>query len=194
MKLLSYIRTKTPRQIINGCLYFLRYQMGRFFLYITPLKEKGVTEKEKPELIVSLTSYPDRIPYIHKTINTLLNQTLKPDRLILWLADSQFPNKEEDLPQNLLKLIDLGLEIRWCEDLRSYKKLIPALKEFPNDIIVTADDDLYYTPDWLESLYCEYLKNPKYIYVKRASRNYFEEDNLKSVPLKESLFMDFSKR
>ena len=127
-------------------------------------------EKRTPQLIVSLTSFPARIPTIDKTINTLLNQTIKPDRLILWLAEEQFPNKEGDLTQKLLNLKEKGLEIRWCEDLRSYKKLVPALREFPEDIIVTADDDLYYQQDWLESLYNEYLQNPNYIYIRRACR------------------------
>ena len=68
----------------------------------------------------------------------------------------------------MLDLIKNGLEIRWCEELYSYKKLIPALRDFPEDIIVTADDDLYYQQDWLESLYNNYLQNPKYIYTRRA--------------------------
>ena len=131
----------------------------------------GVTEtKRNPQLIVSLASYPSRINTVYKTIETLLNQTVKPDRLILWLAEEQFPNKEADLPENLLKLREFGFEIGWCEDLKSYKKLVPALREFPNDIIVTADDDLYYQQDWLESLYNAYLKNPKNIYTRRACR------------------------
>ena len=70
----------------------------------------------------------------------------------------------------MLKLTNLGLEIKWCENLLSYKKIIPALKEFPNDIIVTADDDLYYEKDWLKSLYDEYLKDTSGIYVRRAVR------------------------
>lgn len=135
----------------------------------TEAKEYGLNNSPRDrKLIVSLASFPDRINTVHVTINTLLNQTVKPDKLILWLADNQFPNKEMDLPQDLLRLKDFGLEIRWCEDLKSYKKLIPALKEFPEDIIVTADDDLYYQRDWLESLYSEYLKNPNYIYTRRA--------------------------
>jgi len=133
--------------------------------------EKGVTEeKREPQLIVSLTSFPERIVNIHKTISTLLNQTLKPDRVILWLAQDQFKNKEKDLTEKLLELKKQGLEIRWCEDLKSYKKLVPALREFPEDIIVTADDDLYYQEDWLESLYSEYLKDSKNIYTRRACR------------------------
>lgn len=126
-------------------------------------------EKRSPQLIVSLTSFPGRIDSVDKTINTLLQQSVKPDKVILYLADSQFPGKTADLPEKLLKLCDLGLEIRWCEDLRSYKKLIPALRDFPDDIIVTADDDIYYQPDWLQSLYHAYLKSPDYIHTRRAA-------------------------
>lgn len=139
--------------------------------------EYGVTkEKRHPQLIVSLTSYPARINYAPIAINTLLQQNLKPDRLILWLANSQFLFKERDLPQELLSLRELGLEIRWCKDLKSYKKLVPALREFPNDIIVTADDDIYYQKNWLKSLYEAYLKNPKNIYCKRAVKMKIENN------------------
>ena len=143
----------------------------------------GITDKKRnPQLIVSLASYPARINTVYKTIETLLNQTVKQDRLILWLANEQFPNKEADLPENLLKLREFGFEIGWCEDLKSYKKLVPALRKFPNDIIVTADDDLYYQEDWLESLYNAYLKDPKNIYTRRACRVTKEGNIFKIAP------------
>ena len=135
-----------------------------------PAVEYGVTrEKRTPQLIVSLTSFPARIDKVHLTVNTLLRQNLKPDRVILWLSESQFTEKK--LPESLTKLKDLGLEIRYSEDdIRSYKKLVPALKEFPEDIIVTADDDMYYKEDWLEGLYKAYSDNPKNIYTRRGCR------------------------
>lgn len=133
------------------------------------------------KLIISLTSYPARIQTVHITINTLLQQSIKPDKVILWLAKEQFPNLEQDLPEDLLCLKQYGLEIKWCEDLKSYKKLVPALLEFPNDIIVTADDDLYYQEDWLESLYNEYKKNPECICTRRASRVHLKNNVLNIV-------------
>lgn len=145
--------------------------------------EYGLAKSSKtPSLIVSLTSFPERINLVHKTLNTLLRQSLKPDKLILWLAECQFPQKEKDLPTTLLELKKYGLEIQWCEDLKSYKKLVPALKMFPNDIIVTADDDLYYQEDWLESLYNEYLKNPTNIYTRRACGIIKTGNSIKIVP------------
>ena len=55
-------------------------------------------------IIVSLTSFPQRIYEIHYTIFSLLNQTVKPSKVILWLAKEEFPNLEKDLPDTLLKL------------------------------------------------------------------------------------------
>ena len=87
------------------------------------------TEERSPKIIVSLTTFPKRIKTVHITIEQLLTQSVKPDKLILWLAEEQFPNKENDLPEDLLRLREFGLTIGWCKDLRSYKKLLPTLKE-----------------------------------------------------------------
>lgn len=145
----------------------------------TPVKEFGLNEtKRNPQVIVSLTSFPARISTVHIAVNTILQQNFKPDRVILWLTDSQFHNKENNLPSELLKLKDYGLEIKWCEDLKSYKKLIPALKEFPNDIIVTADDDICYEKNWLKSLYDSYLSGKSLIHVQRSMKLTFEGEKL----------------
>lgn len=148
---------------------------------IKNFNEIGVTSKKyEHKLIVSLTSYPDRINDIHFSLYSLLNQTLKPNKLILWLADSQFPNKENDLPLDVLNLRKNGLTIKWCKDLRSFKKIIPALREFPDDIIVTADDDIFYDRDWLERLYSEYFKHKdeKFIFAHRNHRITFDADKV----------------
>lgn len=109
------------------------------------------------ELVVSLTSFPARIHLVHYAIHSLLKQSLKPTRIVLWLADSQFPGKENALPLALLALKPLGLEIRWCEDIKSFKKLIPSQQEWPEAIMVTVDDDMYYPRHWLRSLYQTWL-------------------------------------
>ena len=159
----------------------------------SPATEYGVTrEKRTPQVIVSLTSFPARINTTHLAINTILRQTFKPDRVILWLAEEQFLNKEADLPSELIKLKDLGLEIKWCEDIKSYKKLIPALKEFPNDIIVTADDDIYYQEDWLESLYKVYEQNPNNVVVQRVRRIKLDNNKIKVISNRKIVSVDFS--
>jgi len=111
-------------------------------------------------LIVSLTSFPQRIGEVKYAVYSLIDQTLHPEKIVLWLAESQFPNKEKDLPEELTAFEKHGLAIRWCEDLRSYKKLIPALEHFPDYFIATADDDIYYDRRWLERLWKSHLDNP----------------------------------
>ena len=122
------------------------------------------------KIIVSLTSYKPRINDVKYTIYSLLNQNFPPDKLILWLDEDSFPQREKNLPRDLLELKNFGLTIDWCENLRPYKKLIPALEKYPDDIIVTADDDIFYQPDWLKILYDEHLKNPDCVIAHRAHR------------------------
>lgn len=122
------------------------------------------TEPRSPRVTVSVTSYPGRIKTVHRILAAMLAQTLKPDAVVLWLGEDKFPRKEADLPRKLLKLRKHGLTIGWCRDLRSYTKLLPALKAHPEDIVVTGDDDTFYGPDWLKKLYDSYLKDPKSVH------------------------------
>ena len=48
--------------------------------------------------------------------------------------------------------------------------------DFPEDIIITADDDAYYDTDLVESLYNSYLKNPKAIHSRRCSKIYYRNN------------------
>ena len=136
-----------------------------------------------PELIISLTSYPGRIGTLHQVIETLLNQSLKADRIILWLAPEQFPNKEADLPAELLEQTKRGLTIDWYHDIRSYKKLIPTLKKYPEAAIMTADDDILYPNHLLRDLYLEYWKyrKEKVLVSPSVSRLYMNAGELYSI-------------
>lgn len=181
---------KHNKSEMNPLIYFVNYALPQGKIRIRPeinqpksvnkldidkklekFNSNGLTEnKRNPQLIVSLTSYPKRIDKIKYTLYSLLTQKLKPDRLILWLAHTQFPNKENDIPKDVLCLKENGLEIKWCEDIKSFKKLIPSLREFPNDLIVTVDDDIYLPDDWLEKLYNYHIQYPNYIICHRAKK------------------------
>ncbi|MDR1027166.1 MAG: PIG-L family deacetylase [Rickettsiales bacterium] len=92
-----------------------------------------------PRTIVSLTSFPARIPTISQVVETIKNQSVQPDKIVLYLSKKQFPRAPK---------VD-GVEVRMLDgDIRSYKKLVPALADFPNDNIITLDDDILY-PDFV---------------------------------------------
>lgn len=139
-------------------LYWLaRYQP------IRPAKRKhGLPAR----LAVSLTSYPARFPTLAATIRCLLSQTVRPDHTVLWIAHGDM----EYLPNSIISLRGDGLVIRQCEDLKSYKKLIPALEAYPDHYIVTADDDVYYWDTWLEALVDRHDPYRREVLCHRAHR------------------------
>jgi hypothetical protein len=99
-------------------------------------------------LLVSLTSFVPRFETLHLTLRSLLNQRVKPDSILLWIAEHELAR----LPRRVRDLEGRGVEIRGCADIGSYKKLIYALEQHPDCYIATADDDLFYGPDWLATL------------------------------------------
>jgi hypothetical protein len=109
-------------------------------------------------VIVSLTSYPKRFDALLPTLKTILLQSVRPEKVILWIANEDI----NALPAKVRELERYGLEIQLCEDLASYKKLIPTLGSFGTYAIVTADDDVVYWRDWLRDLLREYdQSNPE---------------------------------
>lgn len=126
--------------------------------------------KEKKRIIISLTSYPKRIGDVWITIETLLRQTVKPDMIILWLADTQF-NGIESLPKKLIDLQKSGLTIRFCKDLKSHKKYFYTMQEYPEDLIILVDDDMFYPYDMIEKLLKLHYEYPQDICTMTAAGN-----------------------
>ena len=148
------------RFVFNPLIRYFANNLGEY---------KGVTDiKRDVPVIVSLTSYSERFQDLEISLYSLLNQKLKPDRIILWLDKNHYDIST--LPYEITRYIKNGLEIRFVEDLRSYTKFFYALKEFTNSVIVTADDDIYYPQDWLSKLYYSYISNPEDIHCHRAHR------------------------
>lgn len=85
-----------PCKIKNEKISCFVYKVDKVLLNILyPLFVKSVKGiDEESNVIVSLTSYPVRIDTIWLTVMILLHQTEKPKKIILWLAEEQFPNKE----------------------------------------------------------------------------------------------------
>ena len=114
----------------------------------------------KDKIYVSFTSWIKRIQYCKHTVDLMMNQTIKPTKIILNLSEEEFPNKEKDLPQDLVQenISNELFEIFWVkENNKVYKKIIPTLNRFPNDIIVTIDDDIEYPCNFIEKLYEEFI-------------------------------------
>ena len=118
-------------------------------------RKRGIDENSN--IIISLTTFPDRINYVWVTIVSLLRQSQKPAKVVLWLANEQFPDKK--LPKNLVKLCKCGLEIHYCDDLKPHKKYYYSMKKWPDKYILTCDDDMFYPENLVEILWKDSIKH-----------------------------------
>ncbi len=67
--------------------------------------------------------------------------------------------------------------MRFCpDDIRAHKKYFYAVKEFPEDIIITFDDDLIYRNFIIEKLYKSYIEHPECVSTMRLHKIVFLPD------------------
>ena len=120
--------------------------------------------KVKRDAIISMTSWKKRINTASQTIFSLL-KTCPGFKIVLTLCTEEFPNKEKDLPKDLLEIVNNDyVEILWVKDnTYTFKKMLPTMKKYPNVPIITADDGVRYYRNYAEELYQLWLKNPNKI-------------------------------
>lgn len=112
----------------------------------------------KERIIVTLTTWSKRIGNIPYVLDTIYSQTLPPDLVVLNLAF------EEVVPENVQEYIDQHcIEINRVLDTKVYKKLIPTLRKYPNDCVISIDDDWLYPQMMIEdfmNIHKRYPNNP----------------------------------
>lgn len=119
------------------------------------------------DIIVTLTSHSHRIDSVYLSIESLMRQTLKADKIVLNLCADRF--NQDNLPDTLKRQQDRGLEIYFVpRDLGPYTKYYYTLSRYPNALMVTVDDDVLYPIDMLSKLYQAYRLEPDLIHCHRA--------------------------
>ncbi len=112
----------------------------------------------KEKIIVSLTSYGERLNNLPVVLDTMYAQTLPPDLVVLNLA------YEEILPKDVENYLrSHNVEINRVADTKVYKKIIPTLKKYPNDCVICIDDDWLYPKQMIEdfvNIHKHYPNNP----------------------------------
>lgn len=132
--------------------------------------------------IISLTSYSTRINTVHKVIDSLKKQTEGIEKIILWLDEDE--TSLEKLPKELNDLTDDKFEVKFCPNFKSYKKLIPSIKQYPDYNIITFDDDLTIPPGTIEKFLEAHKRNPDHIIATRG-RIMLKDRNSDLTPYKE---------
>lgn len=120
-------------------------------------------------LVVSLTSTSRRIGRLAEVVQSLLEQTLQPERILIWLSEEPFlfdrGVPQDQIPTNLRALVDAAetpVEIRYTENTGPFRKIMPTIEHLRSHlsslVVVTADDDTRYPARWLESLYAGFQR------------------------------------
>lgn len=117
-------------------------------------------------LVLSLTTYGKRIDTVELVIRSLMSQTLRADKIVLWLDELEFA--ANNIPVGLAKLESEQFSVQYCPNYKSYKKLVPSIQQFPDAVIITFDDDLIYPPNLVQDLFLAHQKVPSAVVTSRG--------------------------
>lgn len=125
--------------------------------------------------IISLTSWKKRIGTVSKTLFSLVKMC-PGFHIVLVLAEEEFPNKENELPEELMLFVDNDLiELLWVKkNLRSFKKVLPTMDKYRDVPIISADDGQAYVDNFAEKLYDRWLEHQDCI----ISKTHFQHNGI----------------
>lgn len=112
----------------------------------------------REKIIISLTSWAPRFENIPQVLDSIFSQTILPDKIVFNRS------KGDILPVNVLQYLENHkVEIFDVPDTKVYKKLLPTLVRYPEDCIISIDDDWMYPKTMIEDFvetHHNYPNNP----------------------------------
>ena len=116
-------------------------------------------------IYVSLTVTPQRIKNLNKTINSLLDQTKKVDKIFINIPLRYLRFKEDIKHDEIPKFDKNKVEIVRCEDFGPGTKLLGSLGKIEkNSLVILVDDDNEYANYMVEKFFYFYKKAPTNAY------------------------------
>jgi hypothetical protein len=107
----------------------------------------AISRRER--IVVAMTTVPERSAMIEPVLRSLLDQTVRADRVLLaWPDRSRRTGQSYPAPPPLPS----GIELLPCADQGPATKLLPALQAEPDAAIIVVDDDVVYPLDFIETL------------------------------------------
>ena len=135
--------------------------------------------KKSGNVTVSLTSHSKRVgDFAPFAIYSIFHQTILPNRIVLNINQDKW--SEDNLPELIKKLEVAGLEVNLCEDVGPHTKLLPAMQKYPEDVIITVDDDVYYDKELVEELLTEkkISKDPNVVVCRVSAQIKWEDGKM----------------
>lgn len=126
------------------------------------------------KIIVSLTTIKSRISSIKGVLDSILNQSLAPDEINIYVSNKEFTSS--DFSDIYYKTNNIN--VFFVDDIKSHKKYYYAFISHPDDFIITLDDDIIYHPDTIRKLWEFHLKYPNCVICNRGRFISIYEDNI----------------
>ena len=116
-------------------------------------------------IYISISTIPQRLKYLIESVNSLLNQTRKPDKIFVNIP-YKYKRFKETIEDNQIPKFDSSIvEITRCEDYGPGTKLLGSLNKFEkNSLVILADDDHTYEDYMIEKFFYFYSKAPNNAY------------------------------
>ena len=131
---------------------------------------------KKNNIIVSITTMPNRINSAHKAIESIFLQTVLPAKIILYITDNI--DLYEIITPELKDQSKRGLTIEQVKDIGPHTKLIYSLQCFQDEIIITCDDDVIYPNTMLQYLLNTHKSFPNSVICNWARELIFDDDGV----------------
>lgn len=157
-------------------VYAIMYKYYCFASYMKYKVHRPKLNKDKylKNVTVSFTTYPQRVRWLPIVVGSIMRQSVHPERVVLYLSKEQFPRTDIKELEIIRKQ---GVDIKYKDDdLKSHKKYYYAMLEYPEDVIITIDDDTIYGKDMIKRLYESYLRHPNAVSATRAHLMKFQQD------------------
>ena len=116
-------------------------------------------------IYISISTIPQRLKYLKESVNSLLNQTRKPDKIFVNIP-YKYKRFKETIEDNQIPKFDSSIvEITRCEDYGPGTKLLGSLNKFEkNSLVILADDDHTYEDYMIEKFFYFYSIAPNKAY------------------------------
>ena len=116
-------------------------------------------------IYVSISTIPQRIKNLNKSVKSLLDQTRKPDKIFINIPFRYKRFKEIIGDDQIPKFDDKIVEITRCDDCGPGTKLLGSLDKLKKDsLIILADDDNTYEDYMIEKFFYFYSISPNKAY------------------------------
>tara|TARA_B100001105_G_scaffold235322_1_gene210423 strand:- start:100 stop:831 length:732 start_codon:yes stop_codon:yes gene_type:complete len=116
-------------------------------------------------ICVSISTIPQRLKNLKESVESLLNQTKKPDKIFINIP-YKYKRFDETIEDNQIPKFDSNIvEVTRCEDCGPGTKLLGSLDKFEkNSLLILADDDHAYEDYMIEKFFYFYSKAPNNAY------------------------------